>query len=89
MLEELFKDSEQFIETDHPRILKAKKGLNPDPEFFLHLDELEKLALSHNSEEVSFYLQKLLPEFTPYVYLDQSGMLVEKKNCPVFPFATC
>lgn len=80
MFEELFKDSEQFIETDHPRILKAKKGLNPNPEFFVSLDELEKLALTHNSEEVSFHLQKLLPEFTPYLYLDQSGMLVEKKN---------
>jgi len=78
MFEELFKESEQFIETDHPRILKAKKEKNHNPDFMTALEELEKKALSHNNEDVLNILQRLLPEFTPYLYPNQPVMVPEK-----------
>lgn len=79
MFEELFKDSEQFIQTDHPRILKAKKAKNQDMEFTALLDELEKKALSHENDDTLELIQKLLPEFTPYQYHEQPVLVLENK----------
>lgn len=80
MFEELFKDSEQFIETDHPRILKAKKAVNQDENFIPLLSELEKRAFSHEYEETLELIQRLLPEFTPYLYLEPAAQYHEKKR---------
>lgn len=79
MYEELFKDSEQFIETDHPRILKAKRGMHQEPDFMQLLDELDEIAHSHKNDAALETLQRLLPEFTPYTYLEQPILVEEKK----------
>jgi len=63
MYEELFKDSEEFAETYHPRILRAKKSPNLNPEFNSLMLELEQAALSHNNEIIPFILRKMVPEF--------------------------
>jgi len=73
MFEELFKESEEFISTDHPRILKAKKGTDLNTEFLSLLNDLEEAATSHNNELIPFILRKMLPEFIPYLYLKKSG----------------
>lgn len=65
MFEELFKDSEEFAETYHPRILRAKKSPNLDPDFYMLIRELEDAALSHNNKIIPFILRKLVPEFDP------------------------
>ncbi|MEP6617613.1 MAG: nucleoside-diphosphate sugar epimerase/dehydratase, partial [Ginsengibacter sp.] len=62
MFEELFKDTEEFVATDHPRILKAKKATDVNPEFMSSLLDLEEAALSHNNELIPFILRKMLPE---------------------------
>ena len=71
MYEELFKESEEFVETDHPRILKAKKCSNSTSGFLALLDDLEAEAISHNNEVIPFILRKMLPEFNPYLYLNK------------------
>ncbi len=71
MFEELFKDSEEFIKTDHPRILKAKKSGNLNSDFTSLLEDLETEAFSHNNEVIPFILRKMLPEFNPYLYLNK------------------
>jgi FlaA1/EpsC-like NDP-sugar epimerase len=63
MYEELFKDSEEFAETYHPRILRAKKSPYLHPEFITILMELEQAAMTHNNEIIPFILRKLVPEF--------------------------
>lgn len=63
MYEELFKDSEAFAPTDHPKILKAKKSTDSNPHFLPLLEELESEALSHNNEMILPILRKILPEF--------------------------
>lgn len=63
MFEELFKDSEEFAETYHPRILRAKKSPNLNPDFYLLIEELRQAALSHNNEIIPFILRKMVPEF--------------------------
>ncbi len=63
MYEELFKDSEEFAETYHPRILRAKKSPNLNSDFYLLIEELEEAALSHNNEIIPFILRKMVPEF--------------------------
>jgi FlaA1/EpsC-like NDP-sugar epimerase len=63
MYEELFKDSEEFAETDHPKILRAKKSPNTSPEFYNLLKELQELALSHSNDKISAVIGKMLPEF--------------------------
>ncbi len=77
MFEELFKETEEFVETDHPRILKAKKCSNTSPEFITLLNDLETEALSHNNEVIPFILRKMLPEFNPYLYLNKPDMIAE------------
>jgi FlaA1/EpsC-like NDP-sugar epimerase len=64
MYEELFKDSEEFAETYHPRILRAKKSCNRNDEFNLLIEQLFEAAASHNNEIIPFILRKMVPEFT-------------------------
>ena len=64
MYEELFKDSEEFAETDHPKILRAKKSTEANPLFHETLDELEQVALAHKNEMIINLIQKILPEFS-------------------------
>lgn len=63
MYEELFKDSEKFAATVHPKILRAKKSSEFTPHFHTLLDELEDAASSHNNELVTPILKNILPEF--------------------------
>ncbi len=63
MYEELFKDSEEFASTDHPKILRAKKSADANPEFYALLKELYDVAFTHNNEGVSQLISKMLPEF--------------------------
>lgn len=64
MYEELFKDSEEFAETYHPRILRAKRSPNINLEFNSLLTELYDAAVSHENEIIPFLLRKMVPEFT-------------------------
>ncbi len=64
MYEELFKDSEELAPTDHPKILRAKKATNQNPEFYNLLNELHEVAKTHNNEQVINLLSTLLPEFS-------------------------
>jgi FlaA1/EpsC-like NDP-sugar epimerase len=63
MYEELFKDNEEFAETYHPRILRAKKSANMNIDFDLMMSELEEAAYNHNNEIIPFILRKMVPEF--------------------------
>lgn len=63
MYEELFKESEQLAATDHPKILRAKKATNQNPEFYNLLNELQETAKTHNNEAIIKLLSTLLPEF--------------------------
>jgi FlaA1/EpsC-like NDP-sugar epimerase len=63
MYEELFKDSEEFAETYHPRILRAKKSPSVISNFNSLMIELEQAALSHSNEIIPFILRKMVPEF--------------------------
>jgi FlaA1/EpsC-like NDP-sugar epimerase len=67
MYEELFKDSEEFAETYHPRILRARKSPDKNPEFNMLISELEEAALTHNNEIIPFILRKMVPEFNSAV----------------------
>ncbi|MGN6247281.1 MAG: polysaccharide biosynthesis protein, partial [Ginsengibacter sp.] len=64
MYEELFKDSEEFAETYHPRILRAKRSPNINLEFNSLLTELYDAAIAHENEIIPFLLRKMVPEFT-------------------------
>ena len=64
MYEELFKESEEFAETYHPRILRAKKCPDRNLEFDSLMEELHQAATSHNNEIIPFILRKMVPEFT-------------------------
>ncbi len=63
MYEELFKDSEEFAETYHPRILRAKKSCGLSDDFNAMLIKLEQAALAHSNDIIPYILQKMLPEF--------------------------
>jgi FlaA1/EpsC-like NDP-sugar epimerase len=63
MYEELFKDSEEFAPTSHPKILRAKKCGDTNPDFYALLNKLESAALSHSNEMITPILSKMLPEF--------------------------
>lgn len=95
MYEELFKDSEEFAETYHPRILRAKKSANKNEEFKSLLGELHEAANAHHNDIIPFILRKMLPEFKPNfplskkqpvalepisVLSDSRPFLVEKKK---------
>lgn len=63
MYEELFKDSEELAPTDHPKILRAKRATNQNPEFYNLLNELQEVAKNHSNDAVLNLLTTLLPEF--------------------------
>jgi FlaA1/EpsC-like NDP-sugar epimerase len=63
MYEELFKDSEAFAPTDHPKILRAKKSAETNPLFYHQLNELQEAALAHSNEVIPSILANMLPEF--------------------------
>lgn len=63
MYEELFKDSEEFAPTSHPKILRAKKCTDTNPNFYSLLIKLEAVAIAHNNEMIAPLLSKMLPEF--------------------------
>lgn len=63
MFEELFKDSEEFAPTIHPKILRAKKCMDTNPDFYTLLNKLETIALAHSNEMITPLLAKMLPEF--------------------------
>jgi FlaA1/EpsC-like NDP-sugar epimerase len=80
MYEELFKDSEEFAETYHPRILRAKKSANTNAEFKSLLGELYEAAISHNNEIIPYILRKMLPEFKPNFNLAKKPVVVDPKS---------
>ena len=88
MFEELFKDSEEFAETYHPRILRAKKSANRNGEFKSLMKELEEAALAHNNDIIPFILRKMLPEFKPTFPLSKKPVAAEgiafNTRCQVF-----
>lgn len=63
MYEELFKDSEEFAPTSHPKILRAKKCSDTNPDFYTLLNKLESIAAAHSNEMITPLLSKMLPEF--------------------------
>jgi FlaA1/EpsC-like NDP-sugar epimerase len=63
MFEELFKDSEEFAPTSHPKILRAKKCSHTNPNFYSLLIKLEAAAIAHSNEMIAPLLCKMLPEF--------------------------
>ncbi|MDB5275519.1 MAG: putative nucleoside-diphosphate sugar epimerase [Ferruginibacter sp.] len=63
MYEELFKDSEEFAPTSHPKILRAKKCSDTNPNFYSLLIKLEAAAIAHSNEMIAPLLGKMLPEF--------------------------
>jgi FlaA1/EpsC-like NDP-sugar epimerase len=80
MYEELFKDTEEFAETYHPRILRAKKSANLDIDFDLLMSELEEAALNHNNEIIPFILRKMVPEFNSNSAFNNVELKEEVKN---------
>ena len=63
MYEELFKDSEELAATDHPKILRAKRAADTNPDFYTLLNELQESAKTHNTEAILELISKMLPEF--------------------------
>jgi FlaA1/EpsC-like NDP-sugar epimerase len=80
MYEELFKDTEEFAETYHPRILRAKKSANLNIDFDVLMSELEGAARSHNNEIIPFILRKMVPEFNSNSAFNSVEMKEEVKN---------
>lgn len=81
MYEELFKDSEQFAVTYHPRILRAKKSSDSNGNFNSLLEELERASLTHNNEIIPYILRRMLPEFNPNLpFSNKKPLLVETNN---------
>ena len=80
MYEELFKDSEEFAQTYHPRILRAKKSFYSNGHFNSLLEELEQAALAHNNEIIPFILRKMVPEFNSNLPLPKKPLLVDGAN---------
>lgn len=78
MYEELFKDSEEFAETYHPRILRAKKSANHNSEFNSLMLELQEAAQNHNNEIIPFILRKMVPEFNSAGVLNKAVDLATK-----------
>ena len=63
MYEELFKASEEFAPTSHPKILRAKKSGDHNPNFYALLSKLEAAAIAHSNAMITPILSKMLPEF--------------------------
>ncbi len=86
MYEELFKDSEEFAPTSHPKILRAKKCTDTNPNFYLLLSKLEAAAVAHNSELIAPILSKILPEFNHSPNKNKKSTTVDKIQ--QFPLST-
>jgi FlaA1/EpsC-like NDP-sugar epimerase len=83
MFEELFTDSEEFIKTDHPRILKGVRGTPSNDDLITMLNDLELNARSHKTDIVPGILNQILSEFNPYLYLHNGtdeGVSVDKRQ---------
>jgi FlaA1/EpsC-like NDP-sugar epimerase len=80
MYEELFKDSEEFAETYHPRILRAKKSAQTNGHFQELLTELQQAAIEHNNDIIPFILRKMVPEFQPNVTLSKAAFIPDTTN---------
>jgi len=80
MYEELFKDTEEFAETYHPRILRARKSANLNIDFDLLMSELEDAAYNHNNEIIPFILRKMVPEFNSNSAFNSVELKEEVKN---------
>jgi FlaA1/EpsC-like NDP-sugar epimerase len=80
MYEELFKDTEEFAETYHPRILRAKKSANLNIDFDLLMSELEEAAHHHHNEIIPFILRKMVPEFNSNGAFNSIELKEEVKN---------
>ena len=63
MYEELFKKSEEFAPTLHPKILRATKSCDSNPNFYYFLGKLETAATEHSNELIIPILSQMLPEF--------------------------
>jgi FlaA1/EpsC-like NDP-sugar epimerase len=74
MYEELFKDSEEFVETYHPRILRAKKSNYFNDQFNSLLEELKEAALAHNNDMIPYILRKMIPEFCSNLSQPKKGL---------------
>ena len=80
MYEELFKESEEFAETYHPRILRAKKSAQTNGHFQELLTELQQAAIEHNNDIIPFILRKMVPEFQPNVTLSKAAFIPDTTN---------
>lgn len=83
MYEELFKDSEEFAETDHPKILRAKKCNDTTPGFYEILGELQEVAQAHKNEMIAPLLRKILPEFNHAVNDADSINIIQGKKVTI------
>jgi FlaA1/EpsC-like NDP-sugar epimerase len=63
MYEELFKDSEEFAATDHPKILRAIRCTDVHPDFYVLMNKLFEVAQAHNNTPIPELLAEMLPEF--------------------------
>lgn len=80
MYEELFKDSEEFAETDHPKILRAKKCSDTNPLFYELLNELNEVALAHKNESIASILGNILPEFNHAPNKMKKAVIIDTAN---------
>ena len=87
MYEELFKDSEEFAPTDHPKILRAKKSSDTNPNFYALLNKLETAAIAHSSELIAPLLSKMLPEFNHAIDKTKKLPAIDKADVEKRPFS--
>ena len=87
MYEELFKDSEEFAPTDHPKILRAKKSSDTNPNFYALLNKLETVAMAHSTELIAPLLSKMLPEFNHAINKTKKLPAIDKADVEKRPFS--
>ena len=77
MYEELFKSSEEFATTDHPKILRATKSRDANPNFYYFLNKLEAEAMAHSNNQIVPILSKMLPEFKHASNLLEKAIVID------------
>ena len=77
MYEELFKSSEEFATTDHPKILRATKSRDANPNFYYFLNKLELEAMAHSNDQIVPILSKMLPEFKHASNLLEKAIVID------------
>lgn len=77
MYEELFKSSEEFATTDHPKILRATKSRDANPNFYYFLNKLEAEAMAHTNDKIVPILSKMLPEFKHASNIQEKAIIVD------------